>query len=166
MLFRLLADATLLLHLAFIVFAVAGGVLALRWPRVVWAHLPAAGWAAVVMFTGWVCPLTPLENHFRALGGQAGYDGGFIENYIASVIYPDGITRGTQALLGAAVLLLNLAVYGWLLYRRRGRPCHPQRSEGSVVRRETAHRAPPHDGVPPCPSPGEHPATDPSLRSG
>lgn len=112
MLYRALADVTLTVHLAFVVFVVAGGVLVLRWPRLAWAHLPAAAWGVLIMFGGWICPLTPLENTFRRLGGEAGYPGGFVEHYLLPVLYPQGITREVQVALGIAVLALNLAVYG------------------------------------------------------
>jgi hypothetical protein len=115
MVFRILADFVLLLHLAFVVFVVAGGWMALRWRPLLWLHLPAAAWGVLVQLGGWICPLTPLENHLRVLGGQAGYDGGFLEHYLLSVLYPAGLTRGTQLALGCAVLLLNLLVYRRLL---------------------------------------------------
>jgi hypothetical protein len=120
--YRILADAVLVLHLAFIVFAVLGGLAVLRVPRLAWVHLPVAAWAAGIEFLGAVCPLTPLENRFRALGGEAGYRGGFVEHYLTALIYPTGLTRGVQVALGALVVAINLAVYLRLLARhRRGR---------------------------------------------
>jgi hypothetical protein len=123
MVYRLLADAVLVGHLGFILFVVLGAALVVRWRPALWLHLPAAAWAALIQFAGWVCPLTPLENHLRARGGQAGYDGGFIEHYLLAVIYPDGLTRGVQLGLGVGVVLLSVAVYGWLLLaeKRGGR---------------------------------------------
>lgn len=118
--YRVAADLVLLAHLAFIVFAVAGGLLALRWPRAPWLHLPAAAWAAAVSAAGVVCPLTPLENRLRLMAGQAGYDGGFVEHYLLPLVYPAGLTRELQWLLAAFVVLLNGAVYAWL-WRRRAR---------------------------------------------
>jgi hypothetical protein len=119
---RILADAVLVLHFAFIAFAVLGGLLVWRWPRLAWLHLPAVGWAAGIAFLGAICPLTPLENHLRALGGEAGYDGGFIEHYLASLIYPEGLTRGVQVALGTFVLAVNVAAYFSVWRRsRRGR---------------------------------------------
>jgi hypothetical protein len=115
MVFRILADSVLLLHLSFVVFVVAGGWMALRWRPLLWLHLPAAAWGVLVQLGGWICPLTPLENHLRSLGGQAGYDGGFLEHYLLSVLYPAGLTRGMQLALGCAVLVLNLLVYRRLL---------------------------------------------------
>ncbi|MBI5751547.1 MAG: DUF2784 domain-containing protein [Hydrogenophilales bacterium] len=120
MLFRALADSVLVLHLLFIVFVLAGGLLAFRWPRLVWVHLPAALWGAAIEAAGWICPLTPLENHFRQFAGEAGYAGGFIEHYLLAIVYPAGLTREIQMGLGFAVLALNLLVYGvWWLRRRR-----------------------------------------------
>jgi hypothetical protein len=124
MISRLLADAVLLLHLAFVAFAVAGGLLVLRWRWVALLHLPALAWAAFVEFTGRICPLTPLENALRAAGGQAGYEGGFVEHYLLPMLYPADLTRELQFLLGGGLLLFNLAVYaalGWQARRRRFR---------------------------------------------
>lgn len=121
MVHRLLADAVVLLHLAFILFAVFGGLLALRWPVVIWVHLPAALWGAAVEFTGWICPLTPLENVLRTAGGAAGYSGGFVAHYLLPVIYPAGLTRSVQIVLGALVVGVNVAIYLAVLRRRRRR---------------------------------------------
>ena len=119
MIYRALADLILALHLVFVLFVVLGGLLVLRWPRTAWLHIPAAAWGVLIEYTGWICPLTPLENSFRTRGGEAGYSGGFIEHYIQPVLYPAGLTRGTQIVLGSFVLLLNLSAYGILLTRAR-----------------------------------------------
>ncbi|HWB43539.1 MAG TPA: DUF2784 domain-containing protein [Gemmatimonadales bacterium] len=119
--YRVLADLVVGLHALFVVFVVAGGLLALRWPWVAAAHLPAAVWGALIEFQGGICPLTPLEKSLRAAAGQTGYDGGFIEHYVLPVLYPAGLTRGVQLVLGSLVIVVNLVVYG-LLIRRRGRP--------------------------------------------
>jgi hypothetical protein len=122
MLHRVLADAVVLLHLLFVVFAVAGGLLAFRWRWMPLAHLPALAWAAWVEFTGRICPLTPLENMLRAAGGQAGYSGGFVEHYLLPILYPEALTRETQWVLGTGLLALNGVVYGLLVWRLRRRP--------------------------------------------
>jgi hypothetical protein len=119
--FRLLADAVLLLHLGFILFVVAGALLVARWPRLLPLHLAAAAWGAGIEAIGAVCPLTWIELRLRVLAGQAGYSGGFIEHYVVALIYPAGLTRHTQTLLGAAVLLLNAVLYAWLWRRRASR---------------------------------------------
>jgi len=113
--FRILADAILVLHLAFIAFVILGGLAVLRWPRLAWLHLPAVLWAAGITFAGGYCPLTPLENRLRVAGGEAGYEGSFIEQYLTALIYPDGLTRGIQITLGCFVVAVNLAVYLRLL---------------------------------------------------
>ena len=118
MTFRILADSVLALHFAFIVFALLGGLLVWRWPRIAWLHLPAAVWAAGIAFFGGICPLTPLENRLRAAGGEAGYEGGFIEHYLGALIYPGWLTREIQLGLGAIVLAVNIACY-WRILRRR-----------------------------------------------
>ena len=115
------ADGLLLLHLLFILFALLGGLLVWRWPRLAWLHLPAAFWGALVELMHWPCPLTPLEQQLRRAAGQAGYDGGFIEHYLLPLIYPAGLTPQIQVLLGLIVLTLNGLVYGLWLWRRRRR---------------------------------------------
>jgi hypothetical protein len=117
MIARWLADAVLVLHLAFIVFVVLGGLLVLRWPKLAWVHVPVALWGALIEFTGGICPLTPLENSLRRRGGEAGYQGGFIEHYITPIIYPGELTRPIQLALGAFVVLINVVLY-WLVVRR------------------------------------------------
>lgn len=116
---RLAADAVLILHLGFILFVVLGGLLALRWRWMPWLHLPAVTWAVLLEFCGWICPLTPLENALRQEAGQAGYPGGFIEHYLLPVIYPAGLTRDMQWLLGSLALAINGIVYGVVFWRRR-----------------------------------------------
>jgi hypothetical protein len=117
--YKALADSVLILHLCFIFFVVLGGLLALRWPRVAWAHLPAAAWGALVEIMGWICPLTPLEIAFRSASGSAGYDTTFLERYLVPLVYPSLLTRDMQMVLGLFVLGINLAVYG-VVWRRRG----------------------------------------------
>jgi hypothetical protein len=119
MFFRGAADLVLVLHLAFVLFVVLGGLLALRWRRVAWVHVPVALYGATIEFLGFVCPLTPLEVWLRRRGGEAGYEGGFIEHYIVAVLYPSGLTREIQLVLGMAVLVLNGIVY--LVWWRRRR---------------------------------------------
>jgi len=117
LLYRVAADAALLLHLAFILFATAGGVLARWWRWVPAVQLPAAAWGAYVELAGAACPLTDAENRLRALAGQAGYAGSFVEHYLLGIIYPAGLTGEIQFLLAGGVLGLNLAIYGWLIQR-------------------------------------------------
>ncbi len=119
MLYRILADALVAFHLGFVLFVVLGGLLVLRFPRVAWLHLPAAAWGAWVEWTDTLCPLTPLENHLRRLGGEAGYSGGFIAHYLLPVLYPAALTRGIQYVLGGLVIGVNLLAYGALLRRAR-----------------------------------------------
>ena len=118
MTYRILADAVLVLHLAFIAFVALGGWLVLRWPRLAWLHLPAVAWGVWISLAGRVCPLTPLENRLRALGGEAGYSGGFIQHYLTSLIYPAELTRGFQVSLALFAVAVNLVAYG-LLWRRQ-----------------------------------------------
>ncbi len=131
---RILADLTLLVHLAFIVFVGVGALLLLRWPRLAWLHLPLTAWGVIVGWGNFTCPLTPLENYFRRRAGESGYSGGFIEHYLTPLIYPDGLTRTIQIALGVFLLALNLALY-WYVFRR-------QRRSGSLM---PATRANNHD---------------------
>jgi Protein of Unknown function (DUF2784) len=122
MAYRAAADAILVAHFAFVLFVVLGALPALRWPRLAWLHIPAVAWAAFIEFSGWICPLTPLEVAVRRQAGEAGYAGGFIEHYVVSLLYPDGLTRDTQTLLGAAVVAINAAIYIAVLRCRRPSP--------------------------------------------
>ena len=116
-LYRLSAELIVIFHALFVVFVVVGGVTVLRWPRLAWFHLPAAAWGALIEFGGWICPLTPLEKWLRVQAGLAAYEGGFIAHYLLPILYPAGLTRQTQVVLGLVVLAVNLAVYGYLLRR-------------------------------------------------
>jgi len=110
--YRALADAVVLTHLAFVLFVVLGSILVLRWPRVAWLHLPAASWGVVVEWANWGCPLTPLENWLRRRAGEGGYSEGFLEHYITPLLYPEGLTRELQWTLAALVVVVNGCVYG------------------------------------------------------
>jgi hypothetical protein len=118
---RLLADLLVVAHLVFIVFVVAGGLIVLRWPRVAWLHLPAVAWGIYAEATATVCPLTPLENHWRRQAGDAGYAGGFIEHYLVPLIYPAGLTPRLQLAIAVFVALVNLLIYAaaWRSGRER-----------------------------------------------
>jgi hypothetical protein len=122
--YRVAADLVVVVHLAFVLFAVLGALLTLRWRWVAWIHIPLAAWAAFVEFANWICPLTPLENRLRRLAGESGYGGGFLEHYVVPMIYPSGLTRAVQIILGSLVVALNVVVYAWL-FTRRGRGARP-----------------------------------------
>ena len=114
-----MADVIVFLHFAFVVFVVLGALLVLRWPRLAWVHIPAVLWGALVEFTGWICPLTPLENRLRRASGETAYQGDFIAHYILPVLYPNGLTRRDQLMLGAVALAVNVAIYAAVIGRRR-----------------------------------------------
>lgn len=126
MFFRFAADAVLLLHLAFILFALLGACMSVRWRWLPVLHLPAAAWGFFVELTGRTCPLTYLENHLRIRAGLSGYTESFMEHYLLAIIYPEGLTRNIQILLAGVVIVVNTAIYGWLYIRarvsHRGRP--------------------------------------------
>ena len=117
--FRAAAALVLVLHFTFVLFVLFGGLLVLRWPRLARVHVPVALYGAVIEFVGFVCPLTPLEIWLRRQGREPGYTGGFVEHYVTAALYPTGLTRELQWVLGIVVLALNAAVYGFWVRRRR-----------------------------------------------
>lgn len=121
MLARIAADGVLVLHLAFIAFVVFGGLLALRWRRVVLLHVPAVAWAVFVEVTGAICPLTFVEKHFRAAAGLSGYAGDFVGHYLMRIIYPAGLTRTTQMLLAVVVIVVNASIYAAMVRAKHER---------------------------------------------
>ena len=136
MIFRLLADLTVVLHLAFVLFVVFGGLLVARHRAVAWFHIPAAAWGAWVEFAGWICPLTPLENWLRQRGGGPVYASSFVERYIVPTLYPEALSRELQWVLGGFVVVVNLVVYAIVYRRHTGR-----RNSSRVAKaRARAHR--------------------------
>ncbi|MFQ6757942.1 MAG: DUF2784 domain-containing protein [Deltaproteobacteria bacterium] len=121
MIYRIAADCVLLLHLAFTLFAVLGGLLVLRRPSLLWLHLGAVFWGVAIELADWICPLTPLENFLRERGGEAGYAGGFIEHYIGLILYPENLTIALRYLLGLGLVAVNLLIYGYIFWIRRRR---------------------------------------------
>ncbi|WP_439534849.1 DUF2784 domain-containing protein [Polymorphobacter sp.] len=107
----LAADAVMLVHFAFILFALLGAALLVRWPWLIWLHIPALAWGVWIELSGGLCPLTPLEIELREKAGQAGYRGGFIDHYLTPIIYPEGLTRGTQMQFAAILVAVNLFFY-------------------------------------------------------
>jgi len=117
-----LADGVVILHLAFILFVMFGGLLVIFWPKVVWLHIPCVIWGILIELTGYICPLTPLENFLRTKGGQTPYSSDFVIHYLEPIIYPEGLTRELQLIFGVLVILVNVMVYGklFLMRKRRG----------------------------------------------
>ena len=124
MIYRLLADVVVVFHLTFVLFVIFGGWIVLWRPRVAWIHLPSVAWAIALELAGWICPLTPLENRLRRAAGGAGYEGGFIENYLLPILYPDELTRSMQIGFALFALSVNVAVYSWVIMRWRKRRAH------------------------------------------
>lgn len=116
---HILANAVVLVHIGFVLFVVLGGFLVLRWRRLAWLHLPAAAWGALIEFSGWVCPLTPLELWLRRLGGGDVYAGGFVEHYLLPALYPAALTRNVQLALGIGVIAVNVIAYAIVWRRNR-----------------------------------------------
>jgi len=119
--YRLLADLVVVAHLVFIIYALFGGLFGLWRKWSVFVHIPTAAWIAIIEFQGWICPLTPLENRLRSARGSSGYEAGFVDHYLIPVIYPAGLTRNIQFMLGAVAVALNLGVYIFVLHRWRRR---------------------------------------------
>ena len=119
MLTSLTADLIVILHFGFILFVLFGGFLILKWHRIVWLHLPAVIWGALIELAGWYCPLTPLEQSLRQAAGEGGYSGGFIEHYIVPLIYPVGLTRDMQILFGCIVIVVNVVAYALVIKQWR-----------------------------------------------
>jgi len=115
MIAKLIADSLTVIHFGFILFVVLGGIPVLKWRKFFWFHIPCVLWGTIIELTGWICPLTPLEIYFREKAGIAGYKGGFIDHYIIPLVYPQGLTRNTQIMLGIALLVINLCIYGAVL---------------------------------------------------
>ena len=119
MFYGLLADIVVIIHFGFVLFALFGGFAVYRWRKVLVFHLASVVWAVVVEVLGLICPLTPLENRFRRMAGQAGYETDFVGRYLMPVLYPEGITRETQILFGFTVLAINVLIYAFLWRRLR-----------------------------------------------
>ena len=117
MVYSLLSQLIVLLHLAFILFVVFGALLVLRWTKIVWIHIPFALWGMVVEYFNIICPLTPWENHFRRLAGNTVYESGFIEHYIIPLMYPEALSRNLQFILGSLVVVINLGIYSFIILR-------------------------------------------------
>jgi hypothetical protein len=123
MIFRWMANSVIWLHVAFVLFVGFGALLVFRWPKAAYFHVPTVFWGALIEFTGWVCPLTPLENWLRTAGGQSAYRGAFVDRYLMPILYPDGLTHETQITIGVALFGVNGLLY-LLLMRRRHRSRH------------------------------------------
>lgn len=115
---RSAADAVLVLHFAFVLFAVFGGLLTLSTPAWAWLHVPAVLWSSLVNLASWTCPLTPVEQGYRKRAGEA-YEGGFIEHYVGSLVYPGGMPRRLELVAGTSILAWNALLYAALLLWER-----------------------------------------------
>ena len=118
MIYLMLADLLVVVHLLFIIFVILGGLLLMLRGSLVFVHLPAVIWAALISFKGWICPLTPLENYLRGVAGTAGYEQGFVEYYLIPIIYPNNLTSNIQIMLGIFVVLINLGIYCLVYFKR------------------------------------------------
>ncbi len=117
MIYLILANIILVLHFLFIFFVVVGSLFVFYKKWLIWLHIPAALYGVLIEFSGWICPLTPLENHFRILAGQSGYSHSFVQQYLLKIIYPEGLTRQSQLIMGSALLIITLIIY-LLIFKR------------------------------------------------
>ncbi|MDX1651363.1 MAG: DUF2784 domain-containing protein [Brumimicrobium sp.] len=117
MFFKILADLVVIIHFVFILYVIFGGLIVLKYRKTVFLHIPCAIWGCLIMFAGWICPLTYIENDLREAAGTETYSDGFIQHYIIPIIYPENLTRELQAILGFSVLVLNIIVYSILIKR-------------------------------------------------
>ena len=118
MIYSFLADLLVVLHLTFILFVLFGSLVVLKWERLFWLHLPAIAWGITIEISGWICPLTPWEVNLRKMAGEQGYSGSFIMEYFIPILYPSGLTREIQWVLGVIVVLTNLILYAFILKKR------------------------------------------------
>lgn len=128
--YLLLADLVVWIHLAFVLFVVLGGLLVIRWAGLIWIHLPAVIWGVGIELSGWICPLTPLENWLRHKGGEENSQFDFVAHYLLPMLYPQGLTRASQIALGALVFVVNVAIYRWVFRQRK-----VQRFNSSTIQR-------------------------------
>jgi hypothetical protein len=119
--YKILADLVVLAHFGFIVFVMLGGLLAFRWHRIPWLHIPALAWGGFIELTGGICPLTSLENSLRPAGGLADYSQSFIERYVVPIVYPEELAREVQVVMGSILIALNILIYAYWMWRRRNR---------------------------------------------
>jgi hypothetical protein len=157
MLYGILADLVLVVHLGFVAFALLGALLVLRWRWLAWVHVPAIAWGALVEFTGWICPLTPLENWLRNAGGRPAYPSSFLEHHIFPVLYSSTLSRNDQIVLGVGLLVVNLVLYGFVFHRARRPRALPdkllQPTRGSAPSDELRPRVTGRRGRPPASAP-------------
>ena len=132
--YPVLADLVVLVHLGFVVFVILGGLLVMKWAGLIWIHLAAVFWGIAIELSGWICPLTPLENWLRHKGGEENYQFDFVAHYLLPMLYPQGLTRGSQIVLGALVLVVNAAIYGWTFGQRKVQRSNLQRPSKPELR--------------------------------
>lgn len=116
-LYNTLADLTLIAHVALVIFVVFGQFVILigwarawRWTRGALFRLTHLASIVAVMLETWfgvACPLTVLENHWRQLAGQAGYQTSFIGAWLDRLLFysaPDWLFTAIYTLFALAVL--------------------------------------------------------------
>jgi len=117
MIYLLIANFVVIFHLGFVLFVLFGGLLIQKWRWLIFLHIPAVIWGALIEYQGGLCPLTPFEQKLRQAADQSGYSGSFIEHYILPILYPDYLNKELQVILGSIVIIINVVVYAWLAIR-------------------------------------------------
>lgn len=117
MIYQILVDLLVVLHGLFILYVLLGALLNYKYPRLMRLHIPVVIWGVLVEYFHWICPLTPLEKHFRTLAGNGSYEGDFIEHYLVPIIYPENLTDEFQFVFGSLVVIINGVLYGLLIVR-------------------------------------------------
>ena len=127
---RGLADGVVAVHYAYMAYLVVGGFIAWRWPRTIWLHVLAVGWAVAIVVTKVPCPLTALQNHFRESAGGRPLSDSFINLYIRGTFYPADQQTIARVVLGAVVLGSWIGFV--LIQRRRKHHAADHRGPGAV----------------------------------
>ena len=117
MLFRFLADTTVLLHLLWVLFLIGGSYWGRRHRPVMFVHAAGLAFSVILQFAGWYCPLTHLELWLRQRHDPAlAYPGSFIVHYTEKLVYlevPPALVLSLTVLL----VVVNGWVYGKALRR-------------------------------------------------
>jgi hypothetical protein len=110
-----LAEAVVVLHLAFLAYMVFGGFLALRRFRLIWPHIATTVYSFYVTLTSFTCPATRLEKWLLEMGGETPYEGSFIARYVRGTLYPPEY----ETAIWMTAMAVAIASQAFVLTRRR-----------------------------------------------
>ena len=117
--YELAADLTLIVHFAFIIFVVFGGMLFFISTKIIYVHVPSLIWGIYIELTHSVCPLTYLENWFLQKANLTTYTEGFIQNYLVPIVYPKNLTDNLQIYLAIVLIVANMIMYGFIISKSK-----------------------------------------------